>query len=117
MLIQKYPNILDELTSDTHCKMFSDAPDDYSTFFECLEKFSTKLYDARSTDGESILHLVCETNNAEIIDATLKALEEKEFKGLLNDYNNEGKNAFMLLNENNKLIFERAFNFSKIKTL
>lgn len=110
-LIETFPDILSELRSDIYYQIFQDASDDPFIFTYFLEKLSSKLSIAKSSDGKNILHLVFKKNDAELIDAALKALTENEFEELITKIDHNGNTPIVLLDDYNKNIFEKAFLF------
>ena len=110
-IFKNFPNILEEMSSESYYKILSGAAGKLSTFNNFLEKLSDKLCVVKCLDGKNILHLVCEKNDHEHIDSVFKRINKNDLKLLAAELNFDKKSPFDLLNDNNKFIFENCFSF------
>ncbi|CRL03747.1 CLUMA_CG016964, isoform A [Clunio marinus] len=85
------------------------SPDDEITFNFVVHRISMEKVLSNWKGGKNILHLLAEKNNKELIDSLLKRLNSDQLNALATQIDGHGKTPKDLLNDDNKMMFEKCF--------
>ncbi|CRL03746.1 CLUMA_CG016960, isoform A [Clunio marinus] len=85
------------------------SSDDEITFNFVVHRISMEKVLSNWKGGKNILHLLAEKNNKELIDSLLKRLNSDQLNALATQIDGHGKTPKDLLNDDNKMMFEKCF--------
>lgn len=105
----RFPDILDNLKMETAYRIFESALCNFSSYVFLFKNLSIMFADVHSSRNRNVLHLVCESNDIKIIDATLKKMSEEVFEKLKKEQDVDGKTPVQFLNDENQEILAKCF--------